>query len=338
MGILSNSKKAKEHEHDNPVFEITCVICGEKYETSKNCENGMCALCQMENARRGYLYMRRRFSSSFPGYTKDEIDAICEKRDKLISESRDTEGLTIEELQEAGRLGRLYPNSKQFAKKIKENLVPRDPGGFYTKRYVMPVAYSGIAVDLNDVFAIVIDTQKTKDKPKHKDIVSINFFTNDPEAPMFAVGKSFQKKLFVLKNSGKRKALAKELTALCPNLTYPIMTYNEFARTIKKDGSVKGNIPADNIAFEIKYNCREGNEPFCITGTFDSINGLSFLNKFGYVYSDQIAEYLFCDRRSQKFWCKKLGWSALDLQRLAITSTNIGGIFYRLVRLFMSFS
>lgn len=314
-------------------FDGTCIVCGEKYTASYKEENGVCSKCLQLKGWKGYSDLKRDIDSQFQGYTLEEWNVISEKRDKLLEPFRNPDGLTVEELKDAGLNYKNYSEEQcsRFVDKLVRSLVPGQLGGFYTKEFIMPSCYPGVAVDVRDVFAVVIDSPTYNGKPDEGDVVSIGFFTNDPAAPMFAIGNVFEVKGFAFKNKKAREALAEELTQLCPNLTYPIMKYDDLKKEIKKDKMVKGNIPEKVLLDKISAGGIAA-RPFSMKGTFTYYSNDDFFNHYGYVYPNQITMYLLDDRKSRKFWGEKLKISSNAAAKALAASFEVGKFIFGAAR------
>lgn len=242
----------------------------------------------------------------------DEWNEIEERREKLLLPYKVVDGVTVDELRDAGTNYKSYTDEQcnRFVGRLMKSLIPAKLGGLYTNGFLMPGEYPGVVVNPKDVFAIVLGTPYWKEKPADIDAVSIAFVTNDSAAPMFAVGEAFEVKGLAFKNKKAREALKEYLTKLCPNLTYPVMDYKEFRNTVKKERTVRGQVSADII---LKYIDRieVSASPFSITSTFSSYGNGKLLNKYGYVYSDQVTTYLMTDKKSRKFWAGKFKGSSV---------------------------
>lgn len=294
-------------------YGCTCIHCGAKYESYYNEVNALCTGCQEKRGWKGYAELRHLIDDKLPGFTLDEWNEIDERREKLLSPCRIEDGMTVEELKDAGMNYRSYTEEQcnHFLGRLMRSLIPAKLGGFYTENFFMPGAYSGVVVNPKDVFAIAFGAPYWKEKPAGMDVVAIGIFTNDPAAPMFAVSETFEMKGLSLRNKKEREALKEYLTKLCPNLTYPVMDYKELKNTIKKERTVRGNISMDTMLKYVDY-VDTSTAPFRITSTFDSYENGELLNQYGYVYSDQVTRYLMADKKSRKFWAEKLTGSSVE--------------------------
>lgn len=318
-------------------YKCTCICCGGQFESYKAKERGVCPNCLKSKGWEGYAELRDCIDDKLPGFSLDEWNAIDARREAILAPYRVGYGVTVEELEDAGINFRNYTDVQcnQFIDRLLNSLIPASLGGIFTKGFIMPSAYPGVVVHPNDVFAIAIGSPYWREKPDG-DVISIGFFTNDPAAPMFAVGAVFEIKGLSSKNKKEREALKEELTRICPNLVYPIMEYKELKNTIKKEKIVKGNISAEII---LKYIERidTNTSPFRMSSVFDSYSNGKLLNQYGYVYSDQLTRYLMEDKKSRKFWGDKLKLSSnAGAQALAATF-NVGKFLFNAVRFMARF-
>lgn len=314
--------------------KCTCSCCGMEYESYKAEVNGVCPHCLDSKGWKGYAELRHCIDDKAPLFTLDEWNAIDTKRDAILAPYRVVNGVAIEELEDAGKNYKNYTDAQcnQFVDRLMKSLVPAGLGGIFTEGFITPAAYPGIVVNPSDVFAIAIGSPYWKGRPDG-DVISIGFFTNDPAAPMFALGAVFEIKGLAFKNKKARENLKEGLEKICPNLTYPIMEYKELKNIIKKDRAVKGNISAEVM---LKYIDRidTNTSPFNMESEFVSYRNGNLLNNYGYIYSDQLNNYLLNDKKSRKFWSDKLRLSSnAGAQALAATM-NVGKLLFDLVKKF----
>lgn len=314
----------------------TCGCCGEQYESYMQEENMLCFKCMSKHGLFGYVELKDVIDKNAPKYTADDWKTIIEKRNAILEPCKIVGGLTIEELRDASINYKEYSEEQceQFVGKLAASLLPASLGGLFTRKFIMPASFSGVVVNPEDVFAIALGYPLLRDKPAGTDVVSIGFFTNDPTAPMFAVGTAFEVKGLSLKNKKAREELKEELAIKYPNLKYPVMDYKDFMKVIKKEKTVNGNLSKDLI---LKYVERldTDKEPFKISDTFTSDNNSSIMNQYGYIYSDQVETYILSDRKAKKFWCDKLNVSNNTGAQLLASAFDAGMFFVKAVR-FMS--
>lgn len=278
-----------------------CICCGEQYESYRPEKGRLCPNCMEARGWKGYVELREDIDETLPPYTMEEWNYIDARREVLLNMCRRSEGITFEELENARCNYMHYTDKECIAfinkfKNVKQKIIPRSLGGFLTVGYIMPAAYPGVVVNPGDVFAIAFGAPYWNGRP-NGDVVSIGFLTNDPAAPMFALGAVFEGGLF--KNKKKREELKEKLKIVCPNLAYPIMDYKELKNIIKKEGTVKGNISKEIV---LKYIDRidTTTAPFRMSDVFDSCNNKEILNRYGYIYEDQL-QYFFQDRKIKAF-------------------------------------
>lgn len=319
-------------------YNCTCIHCGAKYVSYYNEVNAICAECLEKRGWKGYAELRQLINDKLPGFTLDEWNEVEEKREQLLLPYKVVDGVTVDELRDAGTNYKSYTDEQcnRFIGRLMRSLIPAKLGGFYTNGFLMPSAYPGVVVNPKDVFAVALGAPYWKEKPADMDVVSIAFFTNDPAAPMFAVGEAFEVKGLSFKNKKARESLKEYLTKLCPNLTYPVMDYKEFKNIVKKERTVRGSISADII---LKYVDRVDTSfsPFSITSTFISYNNGKLLNKYGYVYSDQVTDYLMADKKSRKFWGEKLKNSSVDGADVLAVTFGLGKFLVDVFKLMSKF-
>ncbi len=135
-------------------------------------------------------------------------------------------------------------------------------------------------------------------------------FTNDPYFPVTGlnivpVGDSFWEMAFShKKKTDPLETVLAFITPMFRNLTYPIMTYKDFKKTMKNETQIRGNINPDLMKLLIKDVSLPSNifsASLFKQASMERAMGF-YIKNFGYRRYEDIFDLLFFDKTIGKVW------------------------------------
>lgn len=131
----------------------------------------------------------------------------------------------------------LEKNSNKLDKRVHRSI-----GMAYTDGMFIPIDFPGTFIDASDVFAATyaLDVQLGFQTYKNETYTLWILATNDeymPILPMIYIQKNKFADYFTKR---KRNDFATKIVEMCPNLKYPVCTFDEFESIIEKEHSLGG--------------------------------------------------------------------------------------------------
>lgn len=290
-----------------------CEKCGKEYQTRISVGEHVCGECksrEKEKTEKVFGYVCYASDLSWDPYTEEELDAIARHRDGILNKCRVTEGITPEQLRQAG------DNCKKLTDAEAQNVLDRlinsvyetSLGAVRSKKLFSLTTYEDTVIDKEDVFAVGY-TRDSYVTAENAEALLCVIFTNDPYIPVFPMVYFGKTGLFEMFKSRKgRQAVENLFEIICPNLTYPVQELKELKKQISADGSVKGTP-------DVKFMLEKISEASSGSGIFNSkrikdrlyLSSEEMLASYGWIDMKKAVEILQADKISgRKYWEKQL--------------------------------
>lgn len=304
--------------------KVNCAKCGAEFEKGMLSDAKLCPRCTLEETENNILAKNTQaFLQGFEKYYKEmpakfknanvDLRAALQSRDQIIRKYAD-DPFKDEEIDEAAaNYDQMSDDEcKVFAARLRSALLYNQGFSTLSNYFILSHAYPGLILDFDSVFAAAY-------KPINNFMINTNakeqayefcFFTNDPFVPALGItiviGSTLG--LFSLGSDKRnREDSAKSmLTALCPNLTYPVVNIKDLKKQVKSEGTVKGNIAPDFMAALIDLAEKE-------KGFFSDISGVQrelyvgmeiLMSRNGFFTTEEASDSIktMFDKNALKFW------------------------------------
>lgn len=298
--------------------EYVCARCGKTFTARLAPADNLCSECwqkkyeedsRIEKAVKGYKDYASKYA--YKTYSTEEMYAIYNHREAILSKSVNMEGISRAELQVASDNYKKLSDAEAESVLVRmaNSLVSSTIGAVYAGNFFVPTQYEGVIVDAESVFAVGYTSDYNIKVDNNSEVILCAVFTNDPYVPVFPMVYAGQKGFFELTKSKKGRASVTALfEAMCPNLTYPVVDLKQLKKQVKADGMVHGNIDLKKMIDQIE-------QASVSMGLFDTKKmhsdllpgSIAMLDSIGYMQADEVDKILKMDKLFNKnFWNKHL--------------------------------
>jgi len=246
----------------------------------------------------------------YKSYTSEEMQEILKHRDALLEKFKFTDGISRAELMEASDNYRKLTDDEaaNVLMRVAQSSVSNTMGSVYSDSFFAPTHYDGMIVDAEDVFAVGF-TSDYKLDGGNSEIILCAVFTNDPYVPVFPMIYVGKMGFFEITKSKKgREGVKATFEGMCPNLTYPVCDLKELKKTIKNEGSVKGNIDQKQM-LDFISSASVSSGIFNTKKMHSNLypESAAMLDSIGYIQEEQVNTILKMDKMlNRNYWNKQI--------------------------------
>ena len=300
-----------------------CQKCGKEFTKGLLSGEKLCAECAKAEANTRMVQesiktrqegIKRYYEWMPKGYKKlpADISDIIASRTRILQKYMLPDVLTDNDIEEAMRNTAAWTDEQKtnFMMRAKNALVPSMMYVSFTNNLIMPNEFPGVVVDTDDVFAVCISENTSIAKETLTLGYTCCLFTNDPYFPVTGlnivpVGDSLWEMAFShKKRTDPLETVLAFITPMFRNLTYPIMTYKDFKKTMKNETQIRGNINPDLMKLLIKDVSLPSNifsASLFKQASMERAMGF-YIKNFGYRRYEDIFDLLFFDKTIGKVW------------------------------------
>lgn len=296
--------------------EYVCEKCGKTFTTRLEPYRALCRECsnqefneeeKLKKLAKGYLdYDKVSYNGKLN--TIEDYRNIVEHRNNIINKYKVEDGITRSGLQKTCENVESLTDIQSFnvLNKIRKYSIVTGMGSGIGGSFFLPTQFEGTIVDSDDIFAIAY-TEAPLLSDSHTETIMVAFFTNDPYIPAFPLLVAGKKSFFESKSKEVRSTIVSMFTNSTINRTYPVCDIKELKKTIKKEGSVRGNIEykkmlslISNASSNVGVFRTKDMHEYLLPGTLD------LLDQIGYMDDETVYNIMHVkNRKADLYWQKQ---------------------------------